>query len=415
MSRDASKDWTLKPLKSLFSLQTPGFWGEEAHGSHDVKVLRATNLTKDNKLNLNRPALRRFPEKKREQKALQNKDIILERSGGSPNQPVGRVGFFEGGQGYSVSNFMQILRIDTNVGIPKFCYYLMVWLYEKGVTEKLQKATTGIRNLDYATYLNTEICIPPLHEQRWIAEMLSSVDEAIAATQAVIEQTNKVKQATLELWFHRGNWSKKQLPKNFTLSKLENINQRGSGHTPSKKNEEYWNGGVNWISLQDTKKLDNRYVMNTAAQISELGIQNSSAYLHPAGTVFVSRDATVGKVGIMKTPMAVSQHFISWTCGPTLNNIYLYYWLQNMKPIFDRVAAGSTIKTIGLTFFKELIIAHPCLTEQELAADRMMAIDDSIEMNEKKTQKLLSLKSALMSDLLTGRKRVTDTLLLAAE
>ncbi|MFG1277648.1 restriction endonuclease subunit S [Xanthobacter autotrophicus] len=257
--------------------------------------------------------------------------------------------------------------------------------------------------------------LPPLPEQRRIAEVLSSVDEAIAATRAVIEQTRKVKQAALEALFHRGNWSDASLPPGHRLISLEEIARRGSGHTPSKKFSEYWDGEIKWISLQDTKSLDHRFVKETSARISELGIRNSSAEVHAAGTVFVSRDATVGKVGIMEVPMAVSQHFIAWTCGPLLNNIFLYYWLLNMRPIFDRIAAGSTIKTIGLSFFKELKITVPDVETQQRIVSKMMSLDDGLDASEKCFKSSISLKSALMSDLLTGRKRVSDPLTLAAE
>ncbi|MGO8040812.1 restriction endonuclease subunit S [Rhizobium leguminosarum] len=257
--------------------------------------------------------------------------------------------------------------------------------------------------------------LPPLHEQRRIVEILSSVDQAIAATRAVIEQTRKVKQSTLRTLFHRGNWTDAQLPAGHRLTRLEDLARRGSGHTPNKKFSEYWDGGVAWVSLQDTKALDRRYINKTAANISDLGIKNSSAEVHPAGTVFVSRDATVGRVGVMQVPMAVSQHFISWTCGPKLDNLFLYYWLLNMKPVFERIAAGSTIKTIGLPFFKELEIALPEIATQKRIASQMTSLDDALDANEAPLAALMTLKSALMSDLLTGRKRVADALPMAAE
>lgn len=279
----------------------------------------------------------------------------------------------------------------------------------------LCKGSTSRARLNPSDFLDLTICLPPLHEQRRIAEILSSVDEAIAATRAVIEQTRKVKQSSLGALFHRGSWADAELPAGHRLANLEDIARRGSGHTPSKKFSEYWNGGIAWVSLQDTKALDRRHIDKTAANISDLGVKNSSAEVHPAGTIFVSRDATVGKVGIMQTPMAVSQHFIAWTCGPKLDNLFLYYWLLNMKPIFERIAAGSTIKTIGLGFFKELQITLPDIATQKRVASQMMAIDDALDRNEASLDELKALKSALMSDLLTGRKRVTDALPLAAE
>ena len=87
------------------------------------------------------------------------------------------------------------------------------------------------------------------------------------------------------------------------------------GHTPDKKKPEYYDGAIKWISLKDSSRLDNFLITETDTTISEAGIKNSSAVLLPAGTVVLSRDAGVGKSAILGKEMAVSQHFIAWTCG----------------------------------------------------------------------------------------------------
>ena len=104
--------------------------------------------------------------------------------------------------------------------------------------------------------------------------------------------------------------------------------------------------------------------------------------------------------------MAVSQHFIAYRCGKALNNQYLYYWLQRMKPIFERIGAGSTIKTIGLQFFKSLRVALPPLEQQDEMASVMLDVDEGIFACEASLASLQTGKAALMSDLLAGRVRV---------
>src|SRR5690606_16412082 len=109
------------------------------------------------------------------------------------------------------------------------------------------------------------------------------------------------------------------------------------------------------------------------------GIKNSSAVILPPGTVIVSRDATVGKIGITEKEMATSQHFINYICSEELNNIYLYYYFLYKKDMFTRIAAGSTIKTIGLDFFKKLKIIVPPIEEQQKIADILFSVDIQIE------------------------------------
>lgn len=165
--------------------------------------------------------------------------------------------------------------------------------------------------------------------------------------------------------------------------KLESIATRGSGHTPSQKHSEYWNGGVKWVSLADSSKLDKRYIHDTAKKISALGLRHSSAVLHPKGTVIVSRDAGVGKSAILGDEMAVSQHFIAWQCDEeTLHNEYLYQWLQSHKQEFERVAVGSTVKTIGLAYFEKLRIPLPPIGDQRKYAGILAEWDAAIEQLE---------------------------------
>ncbi len=117
-----------------------------------------------------------------------------------------------------------------------------------------------------------------------------------------------------------------QIPDGWSYGLLDNYAIRCSGHTPSKSFPEYWNGGIKWVSLTDSFRLDKGLINKTDKEISLLGIENSSAQIHPAGTVVMSRDAGVGKSAIMAKPMAVSQHFIAWKCDSNkkTHNWYLY-------------------------------------------------------------------------------------------
>lgn len=175
------------------------------------------------------------------------------------------------------------------------------------------------------------------------------------------------------------------LPKEWKVALLDRVAKRGSGHTPSKDFPEYWNGGVKWISLADSSRLDKGLVTETDKEISVAGVQNSSAVVHPAGTVVLSRDAGVGKSGVLGADMAVSQHFIAWDCSASadLHNWYLYHWLQMQKPEFERMAVGSTIKTIGLPYFKKLKITLPPVQEQRRIASILSTWDQVIATTER--------------------------------
>lgn len=181
--------------------------------------------------------------------------------------------------------------------------------------------------------------------------------------------------------------------------RLDSVAIRGSGHTPSQKHPEYWDGGVKWVSLADSPALDKRYIYETAKTISPLGIRHSSAVLHPKGTVIVSRDAGVGKSAILGDDMAVSQHFIAWQCDEKrLHGEYLYQWLQSHKLEFERIAAGSTVKTIGLAYFEKLRIPLPPIDIQQEVAAILSEWDAAID----RTERLIAAKEKRLESV-TGK------------
>lgn len=197
------------------------------------------------------------------------------------------------------------------------------------------------------------------------------------------------------------------IPEDWEVVLLDSVAKRGSGHTPDKKHPEYWDGDIKWISLKDSDRLDAVYITNTVAKITPTGIANSSAVLHPAGTVVLSRDAGVGKSAITTDVMAVSQHFMAWQCGPRLNNHFLYYWLQTEKPEFERIAMGNTIKTIGLPYFKSLKIPLPPLTEQCAMVTALSDFDRLITSLDRLITKKWNIKQVTAQLLLTGKTRLS--------
>jgi len=197
-----------------------------------------------------------------------------------------------------------------------------------------------------------------------------------------------------------------RIPVGWECELLDNVVKRGSGHTPDKTKPEYWNGGIKWISLSDSNKLDQLYISDTSKKISELGIDNSSARIHPKGTVIMTRDAGIGKSAITTDGMAVSQHFMAWICNHEFNNYFLYYILQLWKPRFEAIAMGSTIKTIGLPYFKKLYVPVPPVDEQLKISNSLRSVDKNIFSMIRKNKAIKNVKKALMQDLLTGKVRV---------
>jgi type I restriction enzyme S subunit len=158
-----------------------------------------------------------------------------------------------------------------------------------------------------------------------------------------------------------------RLPAHWRVVPLTSVADLESGHTPSRSREDWWTDCyIPWVSLHDVGTMrGTKYLQDTAQHISDAGIANSSARLLPARTVVLSRDATVGRTAIMGIPMATSQHFAAWICGPLLDPEYLWVLFQDaMQPFFDSFQNGSTIRTIGMGDLKAFRIPLPPLDEQ---------------------------------------------------
>ncbi|MFV8233781.1 restriction endonuclease subunit S [Mycolicibacterium fortuitum] len=163
------------------------------------------------------------------------------------------------------------------------------------------------------------------------------------------------------------------LPSGWRRSNIRHFAAMKTGHTPSRSVAAYWdNTTIPWFTLADVWQLrDGRrtYLGDTASQISELGLANSAAELLPAGTVVLSRTASVGFTGIMPRPMATSQDFWNWVCGDELLPEYLNFQLRSMAPQLRGLNMGSTHQTIYKADAAAIEILVPPVPEQRAIVD----------------------------------------------
>jgi type I restriction enzyme S subunit len=143
---------------------------------------------------------------------------------------------------------------------------------------------------------------------------------------------------------------------------LTRVARLESGHTPSRKKPEYWGGEIPWIGIKDAKRAHGGTVEKTLETTNALGIENSSARVLPAGTICLSRTASVGYVVKMGGEMATSQDFANWVCSDRLDPDFLRYLFIAEGPALQRFSSGSVHQTI---YYPELKAFHICLPPLE--------------------------------------------------
>ncbi|MDN5687220.1 MAG: restriction endonuclease subunit S [Brachybacterium sp.] len=324
--------------------------------------------------------------------------------------------------GAAVGDFL-VLRPKSTAD-SKFLNYLLL---SDSFLEPITAAVTGAKmpRTDWITVKGAVVHLPSVDEQRAIADYLdqetAQIDALVAKQEELIRLLKERRIAVRSALATRGEsvdvdlspvdlvWVP-EVPAAWRIVPLTTIAKLESGHTPSRSRPEWWEDAyIPWISLNDVSALSDReYIAETVNLISDAGIANSSARLLPVGTVVLSRDATIGRSAIMEVPMATSQHFANWVCGPALNPRYLWLLFTSaMQQYFDSLTDGSTIKTIGMGDLRAFKIPLPSPDEQEHIVSRANHATSRIDTLIAKAGELIALakerRAALITAAVTGQ------------
>ena len=309
---------------------------------------------------------------------------------------------------------------------PRLSPRFLLWVL-RGSDDALRERMTGSTHKTvYMPDIETlRTPLPPMRQQEEIADFLdretARIDALIAAKARVAdrleERWQSVMAAAVSGEFMRCDRNRSPLPWMLTMpshwpvAKLTLIARLGSGHTPSRSRAEWWTDAtIPWITTGEVAQMRSdriEYVTATREHISELGLANSSATVHPAGTVVLCRTASAGYSAIMGLDMATSQDFATWTCGPTLRPRFLLLCLRAMRPdLLGRLAMGSTHKTIYMPDIESIRVPLPSLEEQDACVEAAYLRLGSIESVSERINKQIALlrehRRALISAAVMG-------------
>lgn len=175
-----------------------------------------------------------------------------------------------------------------------------------------------------------------------------------------------------------------------TIQIADGCSQVTSGATPSRKKPEYFIGDIPWLK---TKELNDALIGATEEHISESALAETSCKLIPAGAVVIAMyGATVGKLGILGTPMATNQACCAMVADEvSLHSQYLFYWLlQNRRSIIN-LSNGAAQQNLSVRTIKNIALKIPTLEKQIHTADVLKSLDDKIAANQTSISK--SMKS----------------------
>jgi len=354
--------------------------------------------------------------------SVRNGDLLVCEGG-----DVGRAAIWRGeGLTLGYQKALHRLRhrcVDTDTA--EFFYFSLLTAKQRGVFEESDSKAT-IAHLPAEKFRQYRFAFPPRLEQLNIAVYLdretTRIDALVEKKTRFIELLREKRQALITHAVTKGldpNVKMKDsgvewlgdVPEHWDVVQLRHKAKLASGHTPSRSHPEYWiDCDTPWFTLADVWQVrsgESKFVYDTSEKVSQLGLANSSARLLPAGSVFLSRTASVGFSGIMGVDMATSQDFAVWTCGNSLKNEFLYYVLRGMRGEFDRLMMGSTHKTIYMPDIEALRVARPPLDEQksivEFLSSQFQALSKIIDKSELSLSLLKERRSALITAAVTGQ------------
>ena len=412
------EDWETTTLENekLFEFAN-GLWKGKKVPFVTAKVIRNTNFNNDGTLSLDNVAELDVEERQFIKRQLSGGDIILERSGGGPKQPVGRVVFFDLKEvNYSFSNFTTRIRVkDINKIQPKYILYYLLHFYNRGCTYELQQRTTGIRNLNFKDYKKIQVPLPSLTEQRKIAFVLLKIQQATEQQHRIIETTRELKKSLMNKLFTEGLHGEEQketeiglIPKKWDVIEVDNLGEIITGTTPPTNNKKYYTGGgfqfISPVDLGDTK-----YVYKTKKEISLEGLRVSRV-LPKDAVLIVCIGSTTGKVGLtFKDKSTTNQQINTVICKDEFNPHFIYYLLNFECNYIRSLSTPSPVPILSKGKFQRAKI--PIVKnkqEQDKIAEILSAIDEKIEKAEYRKQTLQALFKTMLNQLMTGKVRVKD-------
>jgi type I restriction enzyme S subunit len=410
--------WKVRKLSEVAYIQTGIAKGKKGIADPiKLPYLRVANvqdgyldLTEIKQITVSRQQIERY--------CLQEGDVLLTEGGDFDK--LGR-GYIWHGQIEPClhQNHVFAVRTKKSILMPEFLSIQASSSYGKKYFLSCAKQTTNLATINSTQLKDFPVLIPPLPEQQKIAAILDSVDEAIASTQAVIDQTRKVKQGLLQQLLTRGIGHTKfkhsaigKIPECWNVKTAQDVCFSISVGVVVKPSQYYVEFGIPCFRSANVREgyiRDDDWVY-----ISEESNEILSKSKLRTGDVLVVRSGYPG------TSCVVSEKFDGTNCidiifarpnSELILSEYLSCFINSSlgKKQVLQSQGGLAQQHFNVGALNSMKISIPPLEEQNKIVKILSKHQESILHSEEELKNLLKIKRGLMQDLLTGRVRVGGT------
>jgi type I restriction enzyme S subunit len=424
---DAPAHWTVDRLKWTVDACINGIWGDDPDGENDTVCIRVADFDRvRNRVAEGGYTYRSITPQKMNGRLLKSGDLLIEKSGGGEQQPVGVVVLFDHHFDAVTSNFVARMPVREGVN-PNYLCYLHASLYSIRLNTCSIKQNTGIQNLDSGAYLNEKVALPPYDEQNIIATFLDretgKIDALIAKQERLIALLQEKRQALISHTVTKGlnpdvqmkasgvEWLG-EVPAHWEVKKLKYLASKiGSGKTPRGGSEVYVDDGIIFIRSQNVYN-DGLRLDDVTYITSEIDGEMSNTRVLPEDILLNITGASIGRTCIVpdNIPRAnVNQH----VCIIRIENpdmrpfISLGMKSLSIKNQIDVFQNGAAREGLNHTQIGMLSIGVPPSDEQDAIVSFVIRetsqIDTLIGKAGSAVERLLERRSAVISAAVTGK------------
>lgn len=284
----------------------------------------------------------------------------------------------------------------------KWLSYVLASEHARYTLSKLATGTSGsMKNITQDELLSLKIAIPPLPEQKKIAQILSTWDQAITATEQLLANSQQQKKALMQQLLT----GKKRLLDDsgvvfsgeWLYFELKDVAKITMGSSP--KSEAYNEFQTGLPLIQGNADIKNRfsYPRIYTTEITKECMPND---------ILLSVRAPVGNIALSKHNACIGRGIAAIKANKVNFQGFLYQLLLWMEPRWSAFSQGSTFESINSDDIKRLKLKIPAQEEQTKIAIVLSTADQEIEALQKKLEHLKQEKKALMQQLLMGKRRV---------
>jgi type I restriction enzyme S subunit len=351
------------------------------------------------------------PEKDVEKYRIQKGDILFSHI--NSDSHLGKTGYADR-DFTDLLHGMNLLLIRANPEVfePEFLNRVFQYYRDIGVFISICSRSVNQSSINQARLKAVEVPLPPLPEQKKIAHILLTVQQAIEAQERIIQTTTELKKALMHKLFTEGLRGEPQkqteiglVPESWDVVELGEVAkiERGKFSHRPRNEPRFYGGEYPFVQTGDVSNCDG-YIRSYTQTLNEAGLAISKMF--PAGTILITIAANIGFTGILDFDSACPDSLIGISPNENVQTDFLNYYLVTQQPEMDRLAPKGTQKNINIQFLKPWPVPLPSFEEQREIAEAFSATDRKIKLATQKRSQLQDLLRTLLHELMTGKTRI---------